>query len=262
MPITSILSQIKDKTEIGHLSHSQINMLLRCPQQYSFRYISGIKIPPAGALIQGDAYHKGLKEGFTIKKNTKEDPKKNIILEAASQGWDDRIKAEGEIDWEDENPGQLKDTMIGVLSKYVGDVMPQIVPIEIEQREELEVGGIPFIRIRDLVVPDGVIDHKLAAGRYNENQIYSDLQSLAYVYPDGGKFWYHVGVKGRSNMKVKKYDIQIVNFTRTKDDVDWWVNLVKKCYDQIKAGIFPPNPTGYYCNPTWCGYFKLCRNKK
>ena len=152
--------------------------------------------------------------------------------------------------------------MIGVLSKYVNNIMPQIIPIEVEQREELKVGDIPFVRVRDLIVSDGVIDHKLASNRYSENQIYSDLQSLAYVYPEGGRFWYHVGVKGRSNVKVKKYDIQIIDFTRTKDEVNWYVELVKKCYQQIKSGIFPPNPTGYYCTPQWCGYFSLCRGKK
>ena len=254
--IRSLLEKIQAPVEErGHLSNSQIGLLLRCGAQYEFRYIKGIKIPPPGAFIQGSSYHKGIEFGYQFKKSNKKEPQIMRVKEEADQLWNERIKAEGEIDWGG-NPSQLKDEVMSLLDVYVARTMPLITPVEIEVRDELKVGDIPFVRVRDLILEDGsVIDHKLASNKYSENAKNNDLQSLAYTYPNGGKFNYHVALK-------KRKEIQIVDCSRTKDEVDWWVELVKKVAKQIQSGIFPPNPTGYFCSEKWCGWYHLCHERK
>jgi hypothetical protein len=245
------------KTEVKksdkHLSHSQVSMFLRCPQQYEFSYMKGIKIPPAGALLQGSTYHKGVELGYKYIIENKQQPSLEFIKDSADAEWNAQLKRSEDVTWGEDKPGDLKDEVIKVVSKYHKEVMPKILPLKVEERETIDVGGIPFIRIRDLITAEGVIDHKLAGKKYSANQIYTDLQSLSYVYPNGGKFEYHVGVKSMAG------DIQIIDFSRSKAEVDWWVSLVKKVYASILAGNFPPNPGGFFCNPTWCGYWKLCR---
>ena len=254
----------KNEANPFYMSHSKINMLLRCPRSFEFRYVYGLKIPPAGALVQGSSYHKGLEVGYKYKMEHNEMPPEKSVLEAADQGWIDRLSEWTEISWEGKDKGKLKDEVMGTLSFYVQNVMPQINPIMIEQKEEIKVGDIPCVRVRDVVTNEGVIDHKLAADPYSILDKPKDIQSLAYLYPDGGRFWYHVGVKGRtSNSQVlkgkpHKFVVQVIDFSRTKSEVDWWVDLLNKCYAQIKAGIFPANPSNWLCSEKWCGYYQRC----
>ena len=41
----------------GHLSPTQSGMYWRCPMQYYFRYVLGLKVPPAVALVEGGSHH-------------------------------------------------------------------------------------------------------------------------------------------------------------------------------------------------------------
>jgi len=254
MVIENLLDKLaQDK---GHLSNSQIGSMLKCPAQYEFSYIKGIKMPPPGAMIQGSAYHKGVETGYKFKKNKLENPSEKFVQEAADEGWAERLKAEPEIEWKGSDPGGLKDQVMDIVAKYAREIIPTITPLDVEQWETLNINGINFVRVRDLVTATGVIDHKLAARKYDPSKKYNDLQSLAYLYPNGGKFEYHVATK------TLKKEIQIADYSRTKAEVDWWVILVGKVYAQIKSGNFPPNPTGFFCSPEWCGYWKLCRERR
>ena len=248
--------------EFKRLSNSSLGTFIKCPKQFECAYIRGIRMPPPGAMLQGTTYHKGLEVGYKYKRDRKENPPLDIIKDAASDGWNKRVKDEEGIDWGGEDPGRLKDEAITVVEKYAQEVLPTIEPIDVEQFQNFDIDGIPFVRVRDLITPTGVIDHKLASSKYNANQIYTDLQSLSYTYPNGGKFEYHVGVKGRANSRTAKREIQIIDFSRTQDDINWWVGIVKSVYAQIKTGIFPPHPGGYFCNPTWCGFYYLCHEVK
>jgi hypothetical protein len=52
--------------------------------------------------------------------------------------------------------------------------------------------------------------------------------------------------------------VQIKTF-RTNEDCRWLLNLIEKVAEAIKSGIFYPNPTGFLCNPKFCGYWGKCR---
>jgi len=243
------------RNSVPRLSHTQVSMFLRCPRQYMFRYLEGIKLPPAGAMIQGSAYHSAIEYGYKTKLNTNTEPSVDLVKEVANQAWIDKLSEETDIVWGG-HPGKLKDQMIVLVEKYVSETMPLIIPKSVEDKEVVYIEDIPFVRVRDLLTKDGVVvDHKLSKKKYSVNQKYSDLQSLAYLYPDGGKFNYHVAVKKNHP------EVQVIDFSRTKDEIDWWVSMVKMIAKQIALGVFPPNPTGWSCNPTWCGYFDICRGK-
>lgn len=237
------------------LSHTQVSMFLRCPRQYMLRYLEGIKLPPAGAMIAGSVYHKALEFGYKVKLSTSNEPSVDLTKEVASQAWTDKLNEESEIDWGG-NPGAIKDMAVALVEKYVTEEMPKITPAKVEDRDTVIVKNVEFMRVKDLVTTDGLtIDHKLSKKAYNEANKGSDLQSLAYLYPNGGKFFYHVAVK----TKVPK--IQVVDFSRTQDEVDWWADMVESIARAIMSGRFPPNPTGWYCSPSWCGYYGICRGK-
>ena len=50
-----------------HISVSALEMHQRCPKQYEFRYVEGMKIPPGIALIRGKAFHSGVAHNYKQK---------------------------------------------------------------------------------------------------------------------------------------------------------------------------------------------------
>jgi len=89
-----------------YISVTQIKMYLRCPAQYYFRYVLGLKIPPAGALVLGRAVHAGLEHYFAGKLHTGEGPPVNRVLDV----FDAAFEAERpEADWGEDDPGRAKD---------------------------------------------------------------------------------------------------------------------------------------------------------
>ena len=38
-----------------------------------------------------------------------------------------------------------------------------------------------------------------------------------------------------------------------------WLNVIRNTAALVKAGLFIPNPTGWWCSPEWCGYYDMCR---
>ena len=59
--------------EKKHLSATQLNMFLRCPRQYEFRYIKGFKIPPSGAMVQSRVWHETLEANYKQKVQSDKD---------------------------------------------------------------------------------------------------------------------------------------------------------------------------------------------
>lgn len=239
------------------LSFSQVSMWLRCPRQYLYRYLMDLKMPPGGAQIQGSAYHFAIAEALKVKKDKGELVTEEDFKGMFDQGWKDKLKTGEKIDWRGNKPGVLKDEGMNVGLVYHEKIIPTLKPKEIEVRDVIEVKGIPFIRIKDLILESGnIVDHKLASKRYSESGIHSDLQSLAYLYPNSGTFTYHVG------LKLKVPDVQIMPYKRTLLEIKWWEELVEEVFKAINAGMYPPNPLGWYCSPKWCGFWDVCRGGK
>ena len=239
---------------IDHLSASQAGMWLRCPRQYSFRYWDGIKIPPSGALVLGSSYHKALEINYSQKIETKTDMPVDSVLDAFSDDWEKRLEDEESISWEGAIIGQMKDQAAGLIQAYQVEIAPTIYPTMVEHRCEAVVGGVPFVGIIDLVEGQHIVDHKTAAKSWTQDKLDSDIQATAYAFlmPSLSEINFHIAVK---TIKPK---IQILSTQRGAGDVLWWCQLVSQVIMQIQHGVAPPNPTGWHCSPTMCGYWQLC----
>ena len=53
--------------EKRQLSYTQINMFLRCPRQYEYRYVHGLKVPPTGAMVQSRVWHQTVELNYRQK---------------------------------------------------------------------------------------------------------------------------------------------------------------------------------------------------
>lgn len=259
----------KDGT-IDHLSPSQISMFLRCPKQWEYRYIRGLKIPPSGAMVLGSAYHEGLAERFRYVINNDEQPASLLAIDAFDTAFE-RIKAEhlvteedealpfDEIVW-DENPGELKDTGVKLLTLYETKIAPMITPIAVEEKARFDVSVtglfyVPVHVITDLVTPEKIIDHKVKSRRFSEEDLKQDIQATAYWIAKKKPLDFHVA------LKTKQPSIEVQSTYREDKERHFFAELVTKIWQLIQGGIFPPNPVGWHCNEKWCGYWGLCKGK-
>ncbi len=243
---------------IDHISHSQINMWQRCPMQWEFRYVMGLKEPPSAALFEGGCYHKTLEFYFNQKIKTGRDLPLDDCLDLFATVWDDRLQMDERIDWGDKKPHLVKDEGIRLIGAYRTEVSSKITPVMVEKHFDAKVAGVKFVLIMDLLDDKGIaIDHKTASRSYTQDRIDRDLQAsaTAFALERPIEFHNHVAVKALNP------HIQILKTYRALEDIEWWILMTAKIIAQMKSGIAPPRPTDWWCGPKWCGYFERCRGK-
>ena len=121
-----------------HVSFSQLNMFLRCGEQYHQRYIKGKVIPPSGSLVRGKCCHKVTAKNFTQKIETKIDLPAETVKDAFSDEWE---STKYQIAWTEEEldgqspkkvEGQYKDTGVALTEIFHIEQSPICQPIKIE----------------------------------------------------------------------------------------------------------------------------------
>lgn len=243
---------------LDHVSHSQIKLWLRCPKTWEYRYVQGLKIPPAGALIEGGCYHKALEVNYRQKITTQTDLPVDSCLDAFSDAWNNRLAEEEFIDWEERNPDVLKDEGISLVQEYQISTAPSVQPVKVEEACVSEVAGVKFVCVPDLEDNNrAVIDHKTSSRSFTQDDVDRDIQASAEAFALGRPivFYSHVALK----LKVPR--IQIVKTFRTRADIEWWLNMVVGIIQQMKSGIAPPRPYDWHCSERFCGYWSRCRGE-
>lgn len=249
-----------------HISVTQINMYLRCPAQYYFRYVEGLKIPPSGALTLGKSVHEAFEYNYSQKIDTHEDLPVEDVKEVFADVFD---KGAAETQFtEDEKPGELKDTGVAIVDLYQRTHAPMIQPVAVEKEFTIIIPEIaedvPLLGYIDLVDDkQQVIDHKVYKKTPTDNHVQTDLQlsayALAYNYLYGG-----VPVKLALDCLVKTKQPKIIRMEtyRTQTDINRFINTAHGVVNSIKNEIFyPKEQDNFLCSPKWCGYWGQCHNR-
>jgi CRISPR/Cas system-associated exonuclease Cas4 (RecB family) len=253
-----------EQQEKKYLSFSQINMYLKCPRQYEFRYIQGIKRPPSGALILGTVWHSTVEENYRQKIVTKDDLPLDHMQDFFADNWESKLEEE-EIDFES-SPANLKDTGISVVEAHHKNIAPTVNPVLVEEKFRVSLGdNFPFdlLGFWDVVDEDEVvIDNKSYSKTKSQTDIDKDLQltaySLAYRLVTGK---IEGGLRIDSVIKTKQPKTVQIKTTRTNQDCEWLLELIENVAKGIMNEVFFPNPNGWHCSPKWCGYWKECKFK-
>jgi len=249
---------------LDHVSHSQINMWLRCPKQWEYRYVGGLKIPPSGALIVGSAYHSALEVNFIQKVDSMKDLPLSDCLDIYSDAWENRLSEEELIIWEQLGPDECKDQGAGLVEEYIVSTSPSVQPVNVEKTHYGEVAGVKFVcRVDVENVQRAVIDHKTSARPYSQDDVDGDIQASAeaFVLNRPIIFYNHIA------LKLSTPRIQVVKSYRTRADIDWWLDMSTKVVLQMESGIAPPRSidafgkSGYWCSERFCGYYERCRGE-
>lgn len=241
------------------ISVTKLKMYLRCPLQYKFRYVDGLKIPPTSSLTLGKSIHSALETNYTQKIESKKDLSAGEVLDLFSARWEKEAK-ETEFK-KDEKPGKIKDDGVKMIDIYHKQVSPTIMPKLVEHEFEMSFQNVGY-KLHgyvDLIdTQDVIIDHKTSKRSMSEKDVVSDLQLTCYALACRNT----LGIQEKAlrfdimvrNKKAPK--IQQLTTQRTAKDIDRFLKILAYVSKAIESGIFYPN-TNFMCGI--CGYRLLCR---
>jgi CRISPR/Cas system-associated exonuclease Cas4 (RecB family) len=261
-----MVDKIKKEQQRHHFSPTQVNMFLRCPAQWYYRYVRGLKRPPSGAATLGSAVDTGITYNYQQKIETQEDLALDNVLDAFSTDFEAR---KPETLWEhNEEPGQVKDDGVRVLSVYHKDAAPKVQPTAVQERVELEIPnfGYRFVAVPDVVERNSVIRDtkvvKRSPAKNNEAFVVAPAhQDQMVAYALAYRVTKEQAEKGcvvDYLVRTKSSKLVQVPFQVTSRHLDYYKNIIGLVARQIEAQIFTPNRQQQLCSRRYCGYWEEC----
>lgn len=241
-----------------YISPSQINMYLRCPMQYKFRYIDELVLPPRAAMTKGKSVHRGIEYNMTQKIGTQQDLKLNDVLDFTAASFEEFAE---DTEWEQSDDiGKTKDESISLVTLYHENIAPTIQPMMVEEKVEVDVNGIKLLGYIDLIDNNGYIhDTKTASRSPSQNEADKNLQLSAYALAYRELMGMpEKGVKLDYLVQTKKPKVVTLEACRTEQDIKRFSGILQSIAKCIENEIFYPNPTNMMCNERWCGYYHQC----
>lgn len=255
------------------LSASSIKTYLRCPKQFEFAYIKGIKNPPTFKMVFGRSIHKGLETNYLYKFKKKKD----IAVGAMHAAFVDDLKEQ--MNKEDlpitkKMIGSATDEGVRIMTEYREKVAPGVQPIrppELKLLAPVDGANRNLIGYVDLVADVAGVskvtirDTKTTGRMFTQVQADTDIQLTIYAYLlrkieklRAGKVQFDVVLrvppkKGKADGQFKLKDVTSVrndaSFARFEDQF-------KRVDQGIRKGDF--YPTDAYQTCAWCGYRDKC----
>jgi len=245
------------------LSFSQVATFLRCPRQYQYRYVRGIRTPATGAMVQSRAFHEAAALNYRQKVSSGEDLPMSEMQEFFVERFE-RMLARGDAALAPhEKAGLLKDQGVAVTAAHHRFIAPGVEPLLVEHRFRIDLGeDVPFdlVGVWDLVERDGTVaDNKAYRKAPRQDMVDRDLQlgvyALAFCTITG-----EAECPLRMDAVVKDASpwTRQLRTLRTRRDCLWLKGLLGEVGRAIQAGRFYPNPNGWHCDPNFCGYWTRC----
>lgn len=242
---------------------SSINMFLKCPRQYMYRYLMNIIIPPKSALTLGVAFDAGVTANLSQKIATKTDLAISDVLDAYSSNFEKRAP---ETDWSGDDPGQQKDLGVKMLKAFHEKASPNIKPVTVQEGFRVETdAGYALAGTLDCTDENGFIrDTKTSKAEYPADAVSTEIQpavyDFAYQAKNGKKpagFIYDVATKH------KEPRVQEVKGQVSQTQTEQLFEAVKLMHGSVQRGEFQyAAPGSWWCSKDWCGYWALCKGKK
>lgn len=241
-----------------HISVTQLKMFLRCPLQFKYRYVDGLRIPPTGSLLLGKSIHSALEGNYSQKIETKQDLSMEQVTSLFSDRWEKEVK-ETSFD-NGEKSGKVKDDGVNLISTYHSQISPTITPKFVEKGFDLSFSNVSYTLkgFIDLVdVDEVIVDHKTAKRSMSQDGAASDLQLTCYALAYRSLF-------GRPEKELR-FDVMVrnktpkmqqISSTRSQEDIDRFLKMLAYVSKAIESGIFYPNQN-FMCGV--CGFKELCR---
>lgn len=252
-----------------YLSNTQIELACKCPEAYRRRYIERDVIPPGIALMRGIGFHTGAKVNLRQKMKTHVDLPANEVVDAAVAEFEASIAGGYMLTAEEASRGstvvvgEAKDSLAKLSTCHAEKQAPEYQPILVEERIELSLPGPRnLLGVLDLADERGVVtDFKTAKRSRNQNDAHDSVQLSIYAAAYEAKYG-KPPAEVRLDVLVdlkKETKRQVLQSTRSKDDLVALANRVNTVAKLVEAGIYAPATSGaWWCSDKWCGYYRTC----
>jgi hypothetical protein len=244
-------------------------MFLRCAAQWEQRFVYGKIIPPGIAARRGSATHKGAQINHEQKITTGIDLPVSDLQDAARDHYLYLVKDEGvfippdRVSEKSKLLGQGLDAAVRLTGLYHQELAPQINPVMVEEKLEIDVGlPVPVTGTIDVYCRDAWLpDLKTADRSKSPGEAETSLELTFYA----GLVAHHVEEWPRKvslEVLVNSSQPKLQSLESHRGPADWDNLLLraKLMWQQVTAGLFPPcDPSSWVCSPSWCGYFGVCK---
>lgn len=234
-----------------HISYSQMDLFLKCPRQWWFRYI---KYPNQRGsedwpLDLGSAYHSAMEALYHGK-----------TFAEAIEDYDDTFKT----DLLDITAYKKKDydLVIDNIAYYHDNILPMYKHLAagVELKELLYIDGIDVpleLRVDLFTIDDRIIDHKTVGRMQPKAEMNKQLMIYSYwFYKKFGKMprsvelhkCYKNNYGGQAPIEIEEYHLELTDVLKAVDEL-------RMVYRHMKANDFNPSPSTF-CNS--CGFKDEC----
>jgi CRISPR/Cas system-associated exonuclease Cas4 (RecB family) len=239
---------------VKRVSATQIGQYQRCPRQWAYRYVMGLKIAPDGGLVVGSGVHHAAEVGMLAKVDTGTNPDPDDSAEAAAQYVSEQVRS-GEVRMEDDDPGGLTDRAVRISRAWASEAAPLVMPEQVEQTFNVTMSGIPVTGRMDVVTATSVVDWKTSGKSPNPDDVLKAIQSSIYARATGKPLSFIYLVNQVKAVKVKPIDITQPQSDEIGRLAEFTVGDVA---EGMALGVWPRNRNGWHCSKRWCGYYDRC----
>ncbi|MFB3926752.1 MAG: hypothetical protein ACE14T_11930 [Syntrophales bacterium] len=257
---------------IEAIHQSMLNMAFRCGEQFRRRYIENEIIPPGIAAGRGTGLHYANKVNLKQKIQTGEDLPLGDIKDATRDGYINAFQngvyiPKDKLSEKDKLINEGLEDSIRCAEVYREKVSPEINPKAVEEPFQIDVGlELPFAGTIDIEQTAKIDDLKTAAKTWPKGQIEKEIQPVLYslvhekITTIKPLFKYHIMIARRGkegNVTSAGYDSQEI--TCTEKHYNSLMHCASLFIGMLKKGVFvPANPSSWWCDKSWCGYFYTC----
>lgn len=241
---------------------SGMELLSDCGQAWYFSYREGIKTPPSGALVVGNATHTSieLNVGNVIEEG--EPLAKEQALEIARDVVHNKFELDVVLEagqTKDEAKGLCVDLAVGLSGLHHGFVAPSLSPIAVEKPWVLHAKGYPFdlagtwdLIERGMILRDAKTLKRAMSQADADAAVQFSGYASAYKIINGAlprRMVYDCLVKTKEPKYVP------VETSRDNDDVQLFLRRFEAACVCIEKEIYlPASPKHWRCSPKWCSY--------
>ena len=243
-----------------HVSVSQINSYLLCPEKYRHSYVVGT--PPThrpSALGFGSAIHHALATFYGFIKAHGKKPSPGRVQAAFSDRWEVELRDSLPIHYKSgEDAGKVKDLGVAMLKMFCeeGFVPEKVVAVEQPFSvalpdpetgvilEEALVGAIDLLcKHKGQVV---IVDQKTSARKYGRDKLDYDHQLTAYQFAARELGIRNPGLAFQVLLKTRTPQVEFTTVTRSKEQELEMLSTYTQVLRAIAQGIFWKN-RGWMC---------------
>jgi hypothetical protein len=238
-----------------------IGLYEKCGQAFKNRYLECKIIPPQAALTVGKSVDTGITYNLSQKITSGQDLAIEEVVDVTTTEFD---KSASETDWQDEDPGRLKDVTVQLVKAQHSTFAPTIDPLIVQKTFSAKQENYILEGTVDLIEKDGtIVDHKTARAKYDENAVATSIQPAMYSLlleknfgVKADRFRYDVLVKPTKTIPVRTQRVQGIVSDQQKEFVK---KRADSLYKAIQTGNFHyASDQAYWCSEKWCGYWNIC----